>query len=79
MSVALQKWGNSLGVRLPKPILELAGLVEGDRVDVLAEEDHLVIRRARVRLADLLAACNPENRPDPVDWGSDVGREVIDD
>lgn len=77
MAVTLQKWGNSVGVRLPKPMLEQVGLEEGAQVDVLVEGDHLVIRRKRLRLADLLAECKPENRPDPVDWGPPVGRELI--
>ncbi|MBS0640871.1 MAG: AbrB/MazE/SpoVT family DNA-binding domain-containing protein [Acetobacteraceae bacterium] len=79
MAATLQKWGNSLGVRLPRPLLEQAGLGEGAKVDILVEGDHLVIRRARVRLADLLAQCKPENRPDLTDWGPDVGREIIRD
>lgn len=77
MAVTLQKWGNSVGVRLPKAMLEQVGLGEGSRVEVLVEGDHLVIRRQRVRLADLLAACKPENRPDPIDFGPPVGREVL--
>lgn len=77
MAVTLQKWGNSVGVRLPKAMLEQVGLGEGSRVEVLVEGDHLVIRRQRLRLADLLAACKPENRPDPIDFGPPVGREVL--
>ena len=77
MAVTLQKWGNSVGVRLPKPMLAQVGLKEGAQVDVLVEGDHLVIRRKRVQLADLLAQCTPENRPDPIDFGPPVGREII--
>jgi antitoxin MazE len=77
MAVTLQKWGNSLGVRLPKSALEQVGLTEGEKVDVSVEGDHLVIRRQRLKLAELLAACKPENRPDPVDFGPPVGRELI--
>jgi antitoxin MazE len=79
MPVTLQKWGNSVGVRLPKPMLEQVGLKEGFEVDVLVEGNRLVIRRKRPKLADLLAQCKPENRPDPIDWGPDAGRELIRD
>jgi antitoxin MazE len=58
MAVTLQKWGNSVGVRLPKPLLRQVGLAEGSQVDVLVEGDHLVIRRQRPRLAELLAHAN---------------------
>jgi antitoxin MazE len=77
MAVTLQKWGNSVGVRLPKPMLEQVGLKEGAQVDILVEGDHLVIRRERLTLAELLAQCKPENRPDPIDFGPPVGREII--
>lgn len=58
-------------------MLEQVGLKEGAQVDVLVEGDHLVIRRKQLKLADLLAQCKPENRPDPIDFGSPVGREII--
>lgn len=77
MAVTLQKWGNSVGVRIPKPMLEQAGLREGTEVDVLVEGDHIVIRRGKLKLADLLAQCKPENRPDTIDFGPPVGREII--
>ena len=77
VAVILRKWGNSIGVRLPKPMLEQVGLKEGAQVDVLVEGDHLVIRRGNRKLADLLDQCKPENRPDPIDFGPPVGREMI--
>jgi antitoxin MazE len=79
MAVTLQKWGHSVGVRLPKPMLDQLGLGAGAPVEVLVERDHLVIRpvRQRVTLDDLLAQCRPENRPDPVDFGPPVGTELI--
>jgi antitoxin MazE len=77
MAVTLQKWGNSVGVRLPKPMMEQIGLKEGAQVDVQVEGDHLVIRRSKLKLADLLAQCKPENRPDPIDFGPPVGREIL--
>jgi antitoxin MazE len=77
MVVTLQSWGDGVGVRLPKPMLEQVGLKEGAQVDVLVEDDHLVIRRGRLKLADLLARCEPEKRPAPIDFGPPVGRKVI--
>jgi antitoxin MazE len=79
MAVTLQKWGHSVGVRLPKPMLDQVGLTAGLPVDVLVEGDHLVIRPARRRptLDALLAQCKPENRPDPIDFGAPVGKEMI--
>ena len=57
--------------------LEQVGLKEGAQVEVLVEGSHLVIRCKRLKLMDLLAQCRPENRPDPIDFGPPVGREII--
>jgi antitoxin MazE len=75
----LQKWGNSLGVRVPKGFADQLGLSEGAEIDVAIQDGAIVIRPARKTyvLADLLAGCRPEQRPEPVDWGPDVGREFL--
>ena len=77
MSVTLRKWGNSVGVRLPKPMLEQLGLKEGNDVDIAVEGNRLVLKRKRETLAELLARCTPENRHDPIDFGPPVGRELV--
>lgn len=77
MAVTLQKWGNSVGLRVPKPLLEQLGLKEGSEVDLAVEGNRLVIKKRRPTLAELLAQCRPENRPDPIDFGPPVGRELI--
>ena len=77
MAVTLQKWGNSVGLRVPKPLLEQLGLKEGSEVDLVVEGNRLVVKQRRPTLAELLAQCKPENRPDPIDFGPPVGREFI--
>ena len=49
MSVTLHRWGNSVGLRLPKPLLEQLGLGEGSKVDLRIEGGHLVIEPQRAR------------------------------
>ena len=63
MTVIISRWGNSLGIRIPKAALEEAWLHEGDKVDVLAEDGKLIVRKTTRRsLAELVAAITPENR-----------------
>lgn len=45
MRARIVRIGNSLGVRIPKPLIEQAGL--GDEVTIEAEENCVVIRAAR--------------------------------
>lgn len=77
IKTAVDRWGNSLGVRLPKAIAESAGLREGDRVEISFEDSAVVIRPAKPRytLKELLAGITPENVHPETDWGLAVGRE----
>lgn len=78
---SIQKWGNSLAVRIPKAAARSADLTEGTPVDVVARGGAVVVipkRRTKYRLRDLLKNCKPEHLHGEVDFGSDVGREVLD-
>jgi antitoxin MazE len=77
MAVTLQRWGNSLGIRLPRPLLDQLGLGEGAQLDVRLDGDKLVLARAsrRPRMSELLEGMTPEDRPEEVDWGPPVGKE----
>ncbi|HTW69484.1 MAG TPA: AbrB/MazE/SpoVT family DNA-binding domain-containing protein [Acetobacteraceae bacterium] len=81
MQVSISRWGNSLGLRIPKDLAGQLGLSEGDRVDVEASGDTIVISRPRprYRLQDLLVGMTPEAMHEAFDWGPDVGREAIDE
>lgn len=81
MQVSISRWGNSLGVRIPKDIAGRLRLVEGDRVEITASGDQIVItrRRPHYRLEDLLVGMMPGDLHDAFDWGPDVGREIIED
>ena len=75
----IQRWGNSLALRLPKPIAEQLKLSEGANVTLSVERGALVVRKApkKTTLADLLAQCRDDNRHEPIDWGPPVGREIV--
>jgi antitoxin MazE len=79
MSITLHRWGNSVGLRLPKAMLTQLGLKEGAEVDVKIEGERLVIephRPKRPTLKEILAGFSPEDRPGETDWGKPVGREA---
>jgi antitoxin MazE len=79
MQVQVARWGNSLGLRIPRDIAQRAGLREGTRVEISAEGDRIVITPARPRyvLADLLKGMTPQAMRDAFDWGPDKGREIV--
>jgi antitoxin MazE len=77
--VQVAKWGNSLGVRLPRDLVARIGLKEGARVDVDATRDgRIVISRSRRRftLEELLAEMKPSRQHVLEDDGP-KGSEVI--
>jgi len=79
MATRIRKWGNSLGLRIPKSFAEQAGVVEGSAVDLSVEKDRIVIRPVRAeryRLQDLLDGITDENRHEEISTGDAVGREA---
>lgn len=79
MPITLHRWGNSVGLRIPKPMLDQVGLKEGAEVEVKVEGNRLVIEpapRRRYTMAELLEGFTPDDQPGEVDWGPPVGREV---
>jgi antitoxin MazE len=75
----IQKWGNSLGLRIPRSLAEEAGLVAGSEVDLTMRRGELVVKPARhtkYRLEDLLRQITSKNMHDEVDAGAPVGREA---
>jgi antitoxin MazE len=78
MTTQIAKWGNSLGLRLPKSVAQEAGIADGDTVDVVVKHGAIVIRSAKptYSLDELVGAITPSNRHDESDWGRPVGRET---
>ena len=79
MNTRIQKWGNSLGLRIPKSFAAEAGVAEGSEVDLTVEEGRLLVTPLRQRkydLSDLLREVKPDNLHKPIDSGGPVGREA---
>jgi antitoxin MazE len=84
MRAKISKWGNSLAVRLPKGTAEAAGFASGQEVELSAKDGVVELRSARRRytVEELFAEAEKQGplvQPPLVDWGPDVGAEVIDD
>lgn len=74
----LAKWGNSLGLRLPKSVALEAQVGEGDTVDVSVQNGVIVIRPSRptYSLEQLVARITSRNRHNESDWGTPAGDEA---
>lgn len=73
------KWGNSLAVRIPKPVAEEAGVGNGDAVTIEATDGHIAVRKKNQppSLKELVARITPENRYGEVVTGQARGKELI--
>ena len=79
MQTRIQKWGNSLGLRIPKSFAAEAQVEAGSTVDISVDDGQLVVtpvRRRKYALRDLLKAINSKNLHHEVDSGAAVGREA---
>ena len=79
MRTKIVKWGNSLGLRIPKSFAEEVRVSEGSVVDLSLEDGQLVIRVApqlSMDLEDLLAGITDSNLHDGIDTGDAVGGEI---
>lgn len=79
MRTKVQRWGNSLAVRIPKSFAEEAGLVADTPVDMHIADGALVVVRAPAAaptLEELLDGVTAENLHGEVDAGLPQGDEV---
>jgi antitoxin MazE len=78
MVTRVQKWGNSLALRIPRSFAVQAKVAAGTAVDIAVEKGQLVVRpvRQRYRLRDLLKAVDVRNLHPEVHTGRPVGREI---
>lgn len=72
-TATVQKWGNSLAVRIPKEMADHKMFSNGTEVELIEMSDGLkiVLKKPKVKysLSDLLSKCTPENRHDEIDFG----------
>ena len=80
MRTKIQKWGNSLALRIPKSFAEETQVEAGSTVDLSINDGTLVVRPVdtpQYQLDDLLAQITAENLHEEISTGSPVGREAL--
>lgn len=78
MRVQVQKWGNSLALRIPKPFAEEAEVREGTFVNLSVSEGRLVaapVPNRRITLKGLVSGIAESNLHGETDTGPSIGRE----
>ncbi len=79
MKVAVQKWGNSLALRIPRAFARDVGVTAGTVVEVSTADGRLIaepVCAKKVMLADLLRDVTPDNLHSETATGPAVGVET---
>lgn len=75
MQVVVQKWGNSLGFRIPSMWAKDNDVQNGSKVEVIVEKGRMVIIPKKKSLDDMLALITDENIHSEISTGCTVGKE----
>ena len=82
MTTKIQKWGNSLAMRLPKELADSFNLKAGSPVIFITNKDTFTVQpqiKAKIpkyTLEELVAGITPKNRHKEFDWGKPMGKEI---
>jgi antitoxin MazE len=79
MITKVQKWGNSLAVRIPRAIAEDTELSPGETVNLASHDGQIVIaavRQRKFKLDELLKGVTSRNKHAEVVTGGPVGQEI---
>ena len=80
MNATVQKWGNSLALRIPSSVAKDIELRQGSTVELAVENGRMIVKPAKKRkpaLAELLKGVNKDNLHAEQDWGAPIGREAL--
>ena len=75
MQTVVQKWGNSLGIRIPSIYAKEFELRNGSFVDISEEEGRIVIIPKKNSLDELLEKVAVANIHEPIETGISIGNE----
>lgn len=75
MQAVIQKWGNSLGFRIPSHWAKDNEVFVGSKVEVIAEKGKMIILPQKRTLENMMAMVTDENLHSEIETGSALGNE----
>ena len=78
MNTSVQKWGNSLGVRIPNILVKELQISDGTPIEMKKTGNGILIQpiQPKKKLKSMLKLVTDENRPEEISFGKPVGKEV---
>ena len=81
MKSKIQKWGNSLAIRIPKSFAVEMEIKQDSVIDLSVVDSKIIVEpnksKPKYNLAELLDEINEDNIHSETDWGNPVGKEVL--
>ena len=80
MQTTIQKWGNSLAVRIPRSFASETQIENGTEVDLFIKNNQLIISpvaKKEYTLDNMLSKVNESNIHYEIDFGEPRGRELL--
>jgi antitoxin MazE len=78
MKATIQKWGNSLAIRIPKNITKDSRVSEGSNIDIMVENGKIILSPSPIEysLKELLKKVTNENIHSEISTGDYIGGEI---
>ena len=79
MEAKIQKWGNSVGIRIPSSILKSLNIKTNDILNIAQEEDKIVISippKKKISLEERFKNYHGENLAKDFSWDDPMGEEI---
>lgn len=79
MEARLQKWGNSIGIRIPSSLLKSLHLKPNDVIELVQVEDKIVISKSnqqKISLAKRFQEYKGSNLTEEFVWDAPKGKEL---
>ena len=75
MQAIVQKWGNSLGLRLPSVWVKDNEIKSGSKVEIIAEKGKMTILPQKKSLSDLMELVTDQNKHAEIETFEKIGSE----
>ena len=78
METRLQKWGNSVGIRIPNSIIKSQNLKPDDILEIIEEKDKIILKKKSnpFILSERIEQYNGKNLAKDFEWDEPQGKEI---
>lgn len=76
MKIHVRKWGNSIGIRIPKVFAKKIGINSGSEVEIDVSDNKIVVFKTQKKLDKLLDKITPHNIHGEINSGEPKGKEI---